>query len=162
MSSVSKRMVPGVSKVGAIARVILRQAARHWDVGLLTAMIATIVGMTAYLMWPHPEYVLTIETLPEPAIVESPAKESIPINSAPPRKSYPRRAKKAAVQPPVLNINTATESQLDLLPGIGPALAGRIVEYRTSVGPFASIEQITEVKGIGPKNFEKMKPYLKI
>ncbi|HEY4691192.1 MAG TPA: helix-hairpin-helix domain-containing protein [Anaerolineae bacterium] len=56
-----------------------------------------------------------------------------------------------------IDINTATVEQLDALPGIGPAIAQRIIDYRTANGPFASIEQIKDVKGIGDALFEKIK-----
>jgi competence protein ComEA len=47
-----------------------------------------------------------------------------------------------------ININLATAAELDVLPGIGPALAGRIVAYREQHGPFASLEELSNVKGI--------------
>ncbi len=56
-----------------------------------------------------------------------------------------------------IDINTATLEELDSLPGIGPVIAQRIIDYRTATGPFASIEQIEEVKGIGDALFEKIK-----
>ncbi len=61
-----------------------------------------------------------------------------------------------------ININTATAEQLDVLPGIGPAYAGRIIDYRTSHGGFKSIGEIQEVTGIGPKTFEKLKDQITI
>jgi competence ComEA-like helix-hairpin-helix protein len=48
-----------------------------------------------------------------------------------------------------LNINTATANELETLPGIGPVLAGRIVEYREEVGRFNDTREIMEVSGIG-------------
>ena len=69
---------------------------------------------------------------------------------------------KKPAHPPVLNLNQASIVQLQLLHGIGPKMAQRIIEYRHSHGPFSSPEQIMDVKGIGPKKFEKIKPYLKI
>ena len=50
-----------------------------------------------------------------------------------------------------VNINTATAEQLQTLPGIGEALAGRIVAYREANGPFTSVAQLTQVSGIGEK-----------
>ncbi len=56
-----------------------------------------------------------------------------------------------------VNINTATAAELETLPRIGPALAQRIIEYRTDNGPFGSIEEIKNVKGIGQATFEQLK-----
>ncbi len=56
-----------------------------------------------------------------------------------------------------ININTASVEALDALPGIGPAFAQRIVDYRQANGPFQRIEDITNVSGIGPATFEKIK-----
>lgn len=57
----------------------------------------------------------------------------------------------------LININTAGTSELDKLPGIGPALAARIIAYREKNGPFGSIEDITKVSGIGPSLLEKIR-----
>ena len=61
----------------------------------------------------------------------------------------------------VLDPNTAPADSLELLPGIGKVLADRIVEYR-QLNRFEKEVDITEVKGIGPKLYERLKPYLKI
>lgn len=59
------------------------------------------------------------------------------------------QAAAAAAEAP-LDINTATAAQLDALPGIGPALAKRIVEYRQEHGPFSSVDDLAKVSGVGP------------
>ncbi len=56
-----------------------------------------------------------------------------------------------------ININTANESQLTELPGIGPSIAERIVRHRQKVGPFRTVEDLKQVKGIGDKIFIKIK-----
>lgn len=61
----------------------------------------------------------------------------------------------------VVNINTASPNQLEEIPGIGPAKANAIVEYRTN-SPFKSTEEIKEVKGIGDKLYAKISPYLTV
>jgi competence protein ComEA len=58
---------------------------------------------------------------------------------------------------PLLNLNTATADDLDGLPGIGPVLADRIVEWRTAHGSFTSVEQLREVSGIGARKFESLR-----
>ena len=55
-----------------------------------------------------------------------------------------------------ININTATKEDLDTLPGIGPATAQKIIDYRQEHGNFSSIEDIKNVKGIGEAKFSKM------
>lgn len=57
----------------------------------------------------------------------------------------------------VININTATISQLDSLPGIGPAYAQRIIDYRNANGPFTSVDGLDKVKGIGKKTIDKFR-----
>lgn len=61
-----------------------------------------------------------------------------------------------------VNLNTATKDELVALPGIGPAKAQAIVDYRNQHGPFRSIEEIRKVKGIGEKLFLSIKPELTI
>jgi len=56
-----------------------------------------------------------------------------------------------------VNINSATETELQNLPRIGPAMAARIVQHRQQYGPFRSKEELMKVKGIGKKTFEKLK-----
>ena len=57
----------------------------------------------------------------------------------------------------VVNINRASVSELDALPGVGPSTAQAIVDYRTANGPFSSPEDLLNVKGIGPAKFEAMR-----
>lgn len=63
----------------------------------------------------------------------------------------------AASEAHLVNINTADKAMLDSLPGIGPALAERIVEYREKHGPFQDIADLKKVSGIGESKWEKLK-----
>lgn len=56
-----------------------------------------------------------------------------------------------------LNLNTSSEAELEELPGVGPVLAGRIVQWRTDNGAFSSVDQLQEVDGIGPSTFEDLR-----
>ena len=62
----------------------------------------------------------------------------------------------------LVNINTADSGLLQTLPGIGPKTAERIIEYRETAGRFKSIEEIQDVKGIGPKKYEKLKTLITV
>jgi competence protein ComEA len=57
----------------------------------------------------------------------------------------------------LVNLNAATAADLETLPGIGPALAERIIAYRTEHGGFRRVEDLLEVAGIGPKKFDDLK-----
>lgn len=61
-----------------------------------------------------------------------------------------------------INLNSASLADLDKLPGIGPTYAQRIIDYRNSHNGFKTIEEIQNVKGIGPKTFEKLKDLISI
>lgn len=62
----------------------------------------------------------------------------------------------------IININKASANDLELVPGIGPVMAGNIIEYRKSVIRFQNIEDLLNVSGIGEKTLEKMRPYIKL
>jgi competence protein ComEA len=61
-----------------------------------------------------------------------------------------------------VNINTANAEQLSTLPGVGPKLAARIIEYRQKSGTFRSPQELLNVKGVGEKNFAKIEPLLTV
>ncbi len=63
---------------------------------------------------------------------------------------------------PAINLNTASAADLENLPGIGAKMAERILEYRQKNGPFKKIEDLMNVKGIGEKNFLKLKARLTV
>lgn len=78
-----------------------------------------------------------------------------PGNSAAPPAEAPAEAGK-------ININTATAAELERLPKIGPSIAQRIIAYRDANGPFARVEDLQKVKGIGPATFAALKDYVTV
>jgi competence protein ComEA len=62
----------------------------------------------------------------------------------------------------VVNINSASAGELEALPGIGAKTAARIIEYRQKNGPFKKIEELMNVRGVGEKNFLKLKPQIAV
>ena len=75
--------------------------------------------------------------------------------TSPPEDALSSSSEPVSTDGPI-NINRATVQELETLPGIGPAIAERIVAYRTEYGPFASVAEITEVSGIGPTTLHKI------
>lgn len=81
-----------------------------------------------------------------------------PVQTAPvetqtePRETEPPETEPAIVFP--IHLNTAGETELMALPGIGPVLAGRILDYRRENGPFETVEELMNVSGIGEKRLE--------
>ena len=63
----------------------------------------------------------------------------------------------ASEETPRLDLNRASLAELEALPGIGPVLAERIVDWRSANGPFVSAEQIMDVEGIGEKKFDEIR-----
>ncbi len=61
-----------------------------------------------------------------------------------------------------LDLNAASAADLELLPGIGPTLAARVVEDRAASGPFGSVEELTRVRGIGPRTLERLRPHVTV
>ena len=82
------------------------------------------------------------------------AKAAAPAGQAPVAKERPTVA--------VVNINTATSTELQTLPGIGASTATRILDYRQKNGGFKKVEDLMNVRGIGEKTFLKLKPLITI
>lgn len=118
--------------------------------GALVLLALVAIGAAADLV--------RLEPVPAPAPPERPAEAAAP--GAAPGAAGPGMSAPAAPAAPAapLDLNTAGESELDALPGIGPVLAGRIVAHRRAHGPFRSPDDLLAVPGIGPRLLERLLP----
>ena len=62
----------------------------------------------------------------------------------------------------VVDLNAASATDLDTLPGVGPVMAARILDWRTAHGRFTSIDQLREVSGVGARTFERLRPHVRV
>ena len=90
------------------------------------------------------------------ALSASPVAAQTPPPATPPSQTSP------ASQGAALNLNTATKADLEKLPGVGPAMAQRILDYRQKIGAFKKAEELMNVQGIGEKSFLKLKPLVTV
>ncbi len=88
--------------------------------------------------------------------------EQILVGSPNPQPSNSTNQPSTPTKAGPIDLNTATIDQLDDLPGVGPVLAQRILDYRTEHGRFTTIDQLQEVSGVGTKKYEDLKPHVRI
>lgn len=74
----------------------------------------------------------------------------------------PATTQEKAAQSGAVSINTATSTELESLPRIGRVMAQRIIDFRTEHGPFKSLDELMNVKGIGEKTFANLKAHIKL
>lgn len=86
----------------------------------------------------------------------------IPVEGDTPSETYPPSPILAPASIERININSASAAKLEKLPGIGPSLAKKIVEFRETHGPFVKIEDLLNVSGIGPTKLEGIKDLITI
>ena len=100
------------------------------------------------------------EPLPTPAPQPSPPPQPAtkPLHPSP----APQPTKPAAAVPLLVDLNTATQAELERVPGIGPVLAQRIIAYRQRYGRFKTVHELRFIQGIGQHTFDKIKPYVTI
>ena len=93
------------------------------------------------------------------------ASENALPHASPPEEEHTPSVPFAARVPRVvtsrrIDLNHATASDLEALPGIGPKLAQRVIDHRRSHGPFTKVEDLRQVKGIGHKKFDRLRPHV--
>ena len=92
---------------------------------------------------------------------EEPQNEASTVSSSVQSSSYSNYSV-ASTKSNKININKATQTELETIPGVGPSTALKIIEYREQNGKFSSIEDIKNVSGIGDAKYEKMKDYITV
>jgi competence protein ComEA len=108
---------------------------------------ASVFGLVWSIATRAPAAAAPVQMAPMPASDQAPAPVR-PAASTPASK--------------LININTATARELELLPGIGPALAARIIAYRTENGVFRSVDDLDNVKGVGPRTLDRLRPMVTV
>ncbi|MFC5405161.1 ComEA family DNA-binding protein [Cohnella soli] len=99
---------------------------------------------------PSPRAVTTNEASPDPQPSATTTAPSMPSEST---QTLPSKANESSGK---LNLNEASQAQLEGLPGIGPSKAKAILDYREKRGGFRSVDELRDIKGIGPKIFDKV------
>lgn len=114
------------------------------------AMLGLTMGVVLWIGW----------TVPQACLME-PTSGPLAVSEAAfgPLMAQPQERTQMAKRPIAekVDLNRATEKDFEALPGIGPVLAERIVEYRQSRGTFREVDQLRHVKGIGKKKFERIR-----
>jgi len=136
------------------------------------AMLVASIGLVCWVWWQRSDETpgptvsddgVTAVTVPLPVSVEAYANQSEQIARPVPAKvKVARKVSGESAIHRLLDLNRADATDFESLPGIGPVLAQRVIEYRTAVGRFQRIDDLTAVKGIGPKIFERIKPLVTV
>ena len=118
---------------------------------LKLGMFAMTMGTVLWIGWQTPQTVQR-PAFPQAALLQ-------PEPTAPLAAPEPRIVSGSASQ---VDLNRASAADFEQLPGVGPVLARRIVEYRNSLGRFHAVDDLQGVKGIGKKKLERLKPFVTV
>jgi competence protein ComEA len=126
-------------------------------------MLAMTLGVVLWIGWQVPQ------TMQRPAVTHAASLSSDDTTITPaPAVDSTILSGSASVAPALPNrpqrvdLNRATAADFDQLPGVGPVLAKRIMDYRKSVGRFHVVEDLRAVKGIGAKKLDQLKPFVTV
>jgi len=126
-------------------------------------MLAMTMGVVLWIGWQVPQ------TIQRPAVTHAASlfSDNVAITMAPVvDPTIPpvgmSEARKVSNSPQLVDLNRATAAEFDQLPGVGPVLAKRMVDYRKSVGRFHAVEDLRGVKGIGKKKLDQLKPFVTV
>lgn len=114
-----------------------------------SAMLIATIAVVLWIGWPVPKEESSQAKLDQPIAVQVQA--TSPVAAAP--------AAKAASK---VNLNRASADELQVLPGIGPVLAQRMVDWRKAHGRYRTVDDLQEVKGIGKKRLEQLRPLVTV
>lgn len=129
--------------------------------GLTVVLVIFILGFS---LGRNPTDAGMILISSQSAMESSAVADSEPESSAvdQPSSSLPESSQSEESTAFPVDLNTADAAQLDTVPGIGEVIAGRIIEYRNSVGKFKTVDELLNVKGIGEKTLEEMRDFLTV
>ena len=131
---------------------------------LMAAAITAVVLAILYTSQPIRFYQVVLQNSPLTSEIPVETPESLPSvlqQESELVESDPQGPQEVLVEKSI-NLNTATLEELDKLPGVGPVIAQRILDYREQNNGFYDIEEIMEVSGIGEKTFARLEPYLTV
>ena len=109
-----------------------------------------------------PQTITTETERPQTQTAALPAAQPEEQTAQPEQPEQSEQAEEPVQSGQPVNINTASAETLDTLPGIGPVLAQRIVDWRAQYGAFSSVEQLTDVPGIGEAKLEKIRAMITV
>jgi competence protein ComEA len=113
------------------------------------AMLVATIALVLWIGWPVPKEAPS-QAVPDQSIATlAPATSSM--TSGPPVQAAPK-----------VNLNRASADELQVLPGIGPVLAQRMVDWRKAHGRYRTVDDLQEVKGIGKKRLEQLRPLVTV
>jgi competence ComEA-like helix-hairpin-helix protein len=129
---------------------------------VLLALVATFGGGLAVDRWrrSHPDVAERLERF-DRADAPDPPSPAAPPTSGPAGPAPKLRADRDAGETPPIDLNRATADELARLPGVGRALAARIVEAREAE-PFGAVDDLRRVRGVGPAKLDRMRPFVTV